>query len=245
MFDLFRSIRHFTSSNPTFPKSNPDSVNVLLYSSVILLMILAPWNGASAGLPEYFSENKDRAFFLGAGLGYGVSNQPFYNSTSGNSVGGVTLSASLGYRFNRRFSLDFGPSFWIEGKDAFDNSAQNNERPSNKRTIICLNGYVRPFERMPVHLKAGIGVGTLVFTPRKQVVFADRNGISETEITGGFAANFAFIYEWKLSEKMTLYPSAGLWYLSLDEQKIKYATEINDSRSSLTGDLRLNVRMSF
>jgi hypothetical protein len=160
-------------------------------------------------------------------------------------AGGLVVSGSLGYRFSSKWSLEFGPSIWIEGRDVMNNGAANNERPSNKRTLISFNGLYKPFIRIPVQVKLGAGIGSIIYTPNKSVVIADGKGTSNTEFASGIAGCIGLIGEVRLSPKIKIHPSLNFTISDINQQKIDYSSNINHHKPSITTDFRLNFMFAF
>lgn len=240
--DAFRIPLHQPKTTSRTSRNTSRSFLTLMLFFSIQLMAS---NSLFAQNPGYYNADQMTRFFFSAGIGYGLANNPVTDPDESKTRGGLTLSATLGYRFTERFSIGFGPSFWIEGRDVADNSASNNESPANKRTTVTVDGYFKPVRKIPLQLRLGAGVGSFVYTPGKNVVSADNNGISKTEITGGFAANAGVVYQISLGEKISLFPSVNFWYGNLERQKIQYETLIDHKKSSLVSDIRINAFLFF
>ena len=233
------------SIDPDQPITPTFQIHRILSRTVIISFLLFAVKPVMAQNTVYFNPEKDATFFFKAGVGYGIAYNPVYDQSENKIRGGITLNASLGYRFHERFSIGFGPSFWIEGKDVMDNSASNNEVPSNKRTLVTLDGYYQPFQKLPLQIKLGAGIGSMVYTPSQKVVTSDNNGISKTEITNGFAAAAGLIYRIRVAQKLDLYPSLNFNYGKLEPQKIPYSSLINHHQASIVADLRISAFIFF
>lgn len=237
---LIKSRRSHHKYHSPQNRSKPQGKTVLF--SIIILILSNSLNAQNIG---YYNPDHTNKFFFKTGIGYGVANNPITGQHDNNPRGGITLNASLGHRFNERFSIGFGPSFWIEGQDILDNSASNNEVPSNKRTLVTLDGYYQLFQKLPLQIRLGAGIGSMVYTPNQKVVSSDNNGISKTEITNGFAAVAGLIYRIRVAQKFDLYPSLNFNYGKLEPQKIPYASLINHHKASLVADLRISTFIFF
>jgi len=229
----------------TCRKHKNKPIHVISKLTLVFFLILASNNNLSAQNIGYYNPDQSAKFFFNAGIGYGVANNPVKIPGESGMRGGITVGAALGYRFSEKFSLGFGPSFWFEGRDVTDNSASNNEHPSNKRTLVTLDGYYKPFQKLPLQFRLGAGIGTFVYTPNKNVVSSDNNGISKTEITSGFASSAGLIYKMNLGEKISLFPSLNFGYGRLEPQKIQYETIIDHKKASIITDIRINAFVFF
>lgn len=217
-------------------QTTASNYRVVHYLLTLFLSILVSHSATPQG---YFNPMREKKLFLNVGIGFGVANQPLHIQSK--AATGITVSGAVGFRFNSRFAFDFGPSFWLESADLFDGSAQNNERPQNRRSLVSLNGYYRPVKHGPFQLRIGAGFGSLVYTPKDQVVRIESGYITRTEITQGFGATAGVLYEWPLSPGIKIHPSIIFSYTNLEPQKIDHETLINHHKPSLTGEFRMNV----
>ena len=220
-------------------------IRQLRYPLLILIMWLTLTDHKClAGDPGYIKLNDNKPFFISAGGGYGMSNNPCRNCAK-STIGGITFSATLGYRINNSFKIEFGPSFWIEGNDLFNDNVSDAERPNNKRTVVTFIGTWSPFRMVPIGFKLGGGAGILNYTPEKSTVKSQENKFDETEIFKGWSGVFGITYEIKLNPKLTLNPSANFWYIQLQQPEIEYESYIDYHSYSITTDLRLNLHYIF
>jgi hypothetical protein len=218
-----------------------------LRSLVILLILclIIVQKSTAETEPSYFNYNKNRPFALNLGLGWGLSNQPLKNITGNDPTGGLTLGGSLGYFLNKRLSVDFGPTVWIEGSDLFQNNQPGNESPANKRMLVSLGGTYCFSQLFPLSIRFGGGIGTLVYTPKNSTVAVDGFNRSETEYLNGWAATGSILYRFRLYEKIELLPSLNFWYNHLDQPKIAYESVIDRKSGSWTSDFRMILSVRF
>lgn len=187
----------------------------------------------------------DPNFVFSFGTGYGISNNPCRECTENKNSGGAVFAFSLGYRINNHFRIDFGPSFWIEGKDLFNNSVSDGERPNNKRTNITFSASYKVSEKFPLNFRLGAGAGLLNYTPERDVVTTDQKTFDETEIFKGLSVTGGLGYELKISRKINLQPSVNLWYLKMEKPDIDYTSYIDPSKPSFTTEFRLQLNYQF
>ncbi len=208
-------------------------------------ILMAFHQNSFAGEPEFVKLKENKPFVFSAGIGYGVSNNPCRNCDDNTSVGGAVISMSMGYKINDKFKIEFGPSFWIEGKDLLNKNVADSERPNNKRTTVTFAGTYSPFQRFPLSFKLGGGAGILNYTPEKSTVKLDESKFTETEIFKGFAGTFGLSYEFQLCPKIKIHPSLNLTYIQLEQPKIEYNSYMDYKKASITTDFRINFNYNF
>jgi hypothetical protein len=209
------------------------------------IFLIAGHQSAKAGEPENVKLDDNKPFVFSGGAGYGISNNPCTNSNEKSTIGGVTFSISLGYKISNKFKIEFGPTFWIEGNDLINKNVADSERPNNKRTMVAFTGTYTPFQKFPVSVKLGGGAGILNYTPAKSTVTLAEDKFAETEIFKGFCGTFGLAYEINISQKLKLYPSVNLWYLSLEQPEISYSSYVDYKQAAITTDFRVNLNYNF
>src|SRR5688572_31449422 len=163
----------------------PD-VKRIFYSFCLVLFVLCTSNHqVLAGEPEYLKLPESRPFYFSAGFGYGISNNPCRNCEEDKSIAGPTFSFSLGYKINRKFKIEFGPTFWLEANDLGNKNVASSDKPANKRTLVTFTGSYQPFEKVPLTFKLGGGAGLLNYTPDTKTVTTDEQKFDDTEIFKG------------------------------------------------------------
>ncbi len=228
----------------------PNRIHFTIAKIVVLIVLtgiqmLAGRTSLLASNPEYFNPVPAKPFVLTLGIGYGISNDPVLQKESSVMPGGITLSGSLGYKLNKRFSLDFGPAVWIESHEIFQAGVASGERSSNKRMLISFNGYYLLSNEIPLTIKLGGGIGTLVYSPHKNTVVVDSRQNEQTEFLNGPAFTASVIYKLKLNDKLSMHPSVNFWYIDLKPADIEYLSNIDTGKPSTTTDFRLQFFFSF
>ena len=195
--------------------------------------------------PDYVLNNKPKNIVFGLGFGYGVANSPCKDCTSTLSANGILVAASLGYKINEKFKLDFGPSVWIEGKDIPGGNNSKNEAPANKRLVISFNGYYSPFHKIPLSLKLGAGIGSIVYTKEKRRVSIDNKSTENTEFMSGLAGTAGLIYSLKLSPSFTIHPSLNVSYADITSSDSTFQGYLDAGKPSIIADVRVNFFFNF
>lgn len=229
---MFKTYR-FTTGRPC--------ISFALFA-ILLLFISKSGNSQSR---EYYNPYQDKPFYISLGIGFGLSNNPLYSETENKTPTGMTFSGALGYRISSRFSLEFGPAMWVEGADIFQNKVPSESRVSNKRTMVTLTGTYQLSKKTPLSVKLGGGIGTMVYSPKKTTIAIDGNGVNETEYFSGAVITSSLIYRMKISEKIYMHPSLNFYYCDINNQKIEYASYVNDNRPSFTSDIRIQFLINF
>lgn len=221
------------------------SWNQIAACSCFLFLMFCANPNAIAGEPEFVKIKENKTFIFTAGFGYGIANNPCRNCDNHKAIGGGTFSLSMGYIINDKIKIEFGPSFWIEGKDLINKNVPDSERPNNKRTIVTFTGSYKPFNYCPLSIKLGAGAGILNFTPEKTTVKTDANKFEETEIFKGFTGTFGLAYDFQLCPKIKMYPSLNFWYIQLQKPQIAYDSYLNYKQAAIMGDIRVNFNYNF
>ncbi len=198
-----------------------------------------------AGDPEYVKLDENKPFVFSAGAGYGISNNICKSCDSNSPIGGATFALSMGYKINSKFTIEFGPSFWIEGNDLINKNVADSERPNNKRTLVTFTGTWSPFKTCLLSVRLGGGAGIINYTPEKTSVKSDENKFESTEIFKGYSGTFGLSYELKLCPKIKVYPLLNIWYIQTEQPAIAYDSYINYKKASVTSEVRINFKYSF
>ena len=217
---------------------------VYVFISIAFLQIFLTGK-AKAQSKEYFNPYTEKPFYVAFGAGFGISNNPIISGSESGTPGGITLAACIGFRFSNRFSLEIGPSAWIESKDIFQRKVPSEERISNKRTFATLSGNYLISKHFPLSLKLGIGIGNMVYTKETTTVAVDGINYSETEYYNGAAITAGFIYQIKMSGRINILPSVNFYYCNLNPQKIEYASDVDHNSPSITTDLRIRFLINL
>lgn len=199
----------------------------------------------SGSEPDYVLNNNPKNIVFALGFGYGIANNPCTDCNTSLSSNGLLVAASLGYKVNSRFKLDFGPAVWIEGKDIPGGSNAKNEAPANKRLVISFNGYYSPFHKIPLSLKLGAGIGSIVYTNENRRVSIDNQSTENTEFMSGFAGTAALIYSLQLSPSLKIHPSLNISYTDITAPDSTFHGYLDSSKPSIITDLRINLFFNF
>ena len=227
----------------------PDCFNLKLVcmkaTIIALFTVVLSGNTSQAGGFDNLLPERNRPFSAMIRTGIGTTTSNTFLKGENKYRTGALFSLQLGYQVSKRFSLEFGPAFWLAASDLFSSTGTGNTKPVDQRTFITINGVYKCCMRWPVEIRLGGGVGNFVYTPKDNLVSAETARYADTEVLTGFTGTAGVCFPVKLFARLDIRPAINFWYMDLRSPQLSYLTAVDHSRPSLTADAELQFRFHF
>lgn len=184
---------------PDFLKHRLRMVTLLVFTTLAAL----------GGEPEYSNPALTKNFSLNASCGYGITNSLLKDKVKSARQSGVAIDFSLEYKLSRKVSFSFGPYFWIEQNDFSETNSSAGNNASDRRMMVTLQSHFKPFNKMPLTLSAGIGMGTAMYAEGNSKVTIDTRKQPEAEYHGGTAVTAGVSYPFRIRNHVMIAPGAS------------------------------------